>query len=291
METMSTLQTGQTKQRTPRSHAGWSAAEDALLFERAARAQAESRPLKAVFDDVARQTGRRPNSVRNYYYARVKQGDGGAYRHTPAFVPFTEAETRALLEAVLSAQAAGESVRACTLRLGGGDQCAMLRYQNKYRSLIRSKPSLVRSVLADLARRGVSAFDPYAPGSGRRAGRPKKQEQPQRTAAADVVSRLEQVEGLDVQAFLSALGTLALQAVRGADAGTARQSAGADAALQQQLRQQQERYDALCAAFRSLVRVNADFLRQAAVVRTGDLSDYLHALEASLRPCQQLLAE
>ena len=286
MENMSTLQTGQAEARAPRPHAGWSAAENALLVEQAARAQAEGAPHKAEFDDVAQQTGRRPNSVRNYYYARVKEGDGGAYRHTPAFIPFTEAETRALLEAVLSAQAAGESVRACTLRLGEGDHIAMLRYQNKYRSLIRSKPALVRSVLSELAGRGVPAFDPYARGDGRRAGRPRKQEQ--RMAAADVVSRLEQVEGLDVQAFLSALGALALQAVRGGAAA----DGGADEApaLREQLQQQQERYDALCAAFRSLVRINTDFLRQAAVVRTGDLTDYLHALEASLRPCEQLLA-
>ena len=80
-----------------RAHTGWSKAEDALLFERAAKAQSESLPLKAVFDDVARQTGRRPNSVRNYYYARIKQGGDSAYRHSPAFVPFTEAESIPLI--------------------------------------------------------------------------------------------------------------------------------------------------------------------------------------------------
>lgn len=275
-----------------RAHAGWSAAEDALLFERAARAQAESRPLKAVFDDVAQKTDRRPNSVRNYYYARVKQGDSSAYRHNPAFVPFTEAETRGLLEAVLAAQATGESVRACTLRLGGGDQSAMLRYQNKYRSLIRSKPKLVREIIAEMAARGIPAFDPYAAITRRRAGRPRKQEQEISATAADVVSQLERVEGLDVQSLLNALGTLALQAVRGTQrSGSERQSASVEAALRQQLMQQQDRYDALLGSFRSLVRVNADFLRQTAVVRTNDLSEYLHALETSLRPCQQLLAD
>ncbi len=281
METMSPQQT----KRAP--HAGWSSGEDALLFERATTAQAEGRPLKAVFDDVARETGRRPNSVRNYYYARVKQGGEAGYRHAPAFVPFTEPETRALLEAVLAAQAAGESVRACTLRLGSGDQSAMLRYQNKYRSLIRSKPALVQSVLADMAGRGVPAFDPYAAAPARRTGRPRKHARPLARTAADVVARLEQVDGLDVQALLNALGTLALQAVR----GTAAPEPTEAKALYRQLAQQQQRYDALCAAFRALVRVNADFLRQAAVVRTNDLTDYLHALEASLRPCQQLLAE
>ena len=279
MESMSPQQTKRA------ARAGWSSGEDALLFERAAAAQAAGRPLKAVFDDVARQTGRRPNSVRNYYYARVKQG--GGCRHAPAFVPFTEPETRALLEAVLAAQAAGESVRACTLRLGGGDQSAMLRYQNKYRSLVRGKPALVRSVLEDMAGRGVPAFDPYAAGTARRSGRPRRREQPLERAAADVVERLGQVEGLDVQALLKALGTLALRAVQGAPAG------GADGAeaLGRQLARQRERCDALCAALRTLVRVNAEFLHQAAVVRTGDLSDYLRALEDSLRPCERLLAE
>lgn len=154
MESMSPQQTKRA------ARAGWSSGEDALLFERAAAAQAAGRPLKAVFDDVARQTGRRPNSVRNYYYARVKQG--GGCRHAPAFVPFTEPETRALLEAVLAAQAAGESVRACTLRLGGGDQSAMLRYQNKYRSTIRTRPELVRRVMQRLSEEGVAYVSPYA---------------------------------------------------------------------------------------------------------------------------------
>ena len=68
---------------------------------------------------------------------------------------------------------------------------------------------------------------------------------------------------------------------------------GADGAeaLGRQLARQRERCDALCAALRTLVRVNAEFLHQAAVVRTGDLSDYLRALEDSLRPCERLLAE
>lgn len=279
-----------------RTHTGWSKAEDALLFERAAKAQSESLPLKAVFDEVARQTGRRPNSVRNYYYARIKQGGDSAYRHSPAFVPFTEAESVALLEAVLEAQAAGESVRACTLRLGDGDQCAMLRYQNKYRSLIRNRPELVQRVRKDMAARGISTRNPYAP-PARRAGRPSRQ--PSLSAiAVEVASQLEQVDGLDVKALLSSLGALALQAVRGAEtpakpaaALPAEEAAQEEQALRRQLSVQQQRCDALTAAVRSLVRVNAEFLRQAAVVRTTDLSGYLATLETSLQSCRQLLTD
>ena len=76
----------------PRAHAGWTEAEDALLFDLAERARQAGRPLKSVFDEMAKQSGRQPNSVRNYYYARVKSGGEAGGRHSPAFVPFTEEE-------------------------------------------------------------------------------------------------------------------------------------------------------------------------------------------------------
>ena len=51
--------------------AGWSDSENKLLWETADEAQHKGLPLKAVFEQIARQTGRRPNSIRNYYYAQV----------------------------------------------------------------------------------------------------------------------------------------------------------------------------------------------------------------------------
>ena len=73
--------------------AGWSERESNLLWETADEAQQQGLPLKAVFDRIAAQTGRRPNSIRNYYYAQVRQREGGCER--PArFVPFSEEEVR-----------------------------------------------------------------------------------------------------------------------------------------------------------------------------------------------------
>ncbi|HOF99763.1 MAG: hypothetical protein BWY35_01220 [Firmicutes bacterium ADurb.Bin248] len=141
---------------------GWSEAEETLLFERAKKAREHGQPLKSVFDEVAMQTGRKPNSIRNYYYARVKEGacEGAAF-HSAAFVPFTEEEVRALMREVLSAQARGMSVRACTLNMGEGDTRKMLRYQNKYRALVKSDPALVREIILELEAEGTPAFDPY----------------------------------------------------------------------------------------------------------------------------------
>ena len=58
----------------------------------------------------------------------------------------SEEEMRALLRTVLAEQAKGISVRACTLNMGKGDTKTMLRYQNKYRSLIRTNPEFVQKV-------------------------------------------------------------------------------------------------------------------------------------------------
>ncbi len=141
---------------------GWSEAEEEMLFERAKRARERGQPLKSVFDEVAMQTGRKPNSIRNYYYARVKEGMcEGASFHSAAFVPFTDEEVRALMRTVLSAQARGMSVRACTLNMGEGDTRKMLRYQNKYRAVVKSDPALVREIILELEAEGIPAFDPY----------------------------------------------------------------------------------------------------------------------------------
>lgn len=138
---------------------GWSEAESRLLWETADDAQQQGMPLKAVFEQIARQTGRRPNSIRNYYYAQVRQQEGGQER-AARFVPFTQQEVDWLMEQVLVARAAGQSVRACLQKLSGGDHSLMLRYQNKYRAVIKSRPDYVRQVVEKLNARGVECEPP-----------------------------------------------------------------------------------------------------------------------------------
>ena len=59
---------------------GWSEAENHLLWETADEAQQQGLPLKVVFERIAEQTGRRPNSIRNYYYAQVRERGDDAQR-------------------------------------------------------------------------------------------------------------------------------------------------------------------------------------------------------------------
>ena len=80
-----------------RPRTGWNSAEEALLLEAVDRCRAAGEPLKTAFTEAARQTGRRPNSVRNHYYASSK-GTGAA----PAFLPFSEEESLCVMLSALS---------------------------------------------------------------------------------------------------------------------------------------------------------------------------------------------
>ena len=138
---------------------GWSDDESKLLWETADEAQQQGLPLKAVFERIAEKTGRRPNSIRNYYYAQVQKREDGVSR--PArFVPFTQQEVDWLMEQVLTARAQGQSVRSCLQSLAGGDHSLMLRYQNKYRAVLKSRPEYVQKLVEALNARGVPCQTP-----------------------------------------------------------------------------------------------------------------------------------
>ena len=161
MDQQAIIHEGSGRMAFPRAgrRAGWSDVENKLLWETADEAQQQGLPLKAVFEQIARQTGRRPNSIRNYYYAQVREHDGGVER--PArFVPFTQQEVDWLMEQVLVARSAGQSVRSCLQKLSGGDHSLMLRYQNKYRAVIKSRPDYVQDIVERLKSQGVACETP-----------------------------------------------------------------------------------------------------------------------------------
>lgn len=140
-------------------HSGWSEEENKLLWETADEAQVKGLPLKQVFDRIAEQTGRRPNSIRNYYYAQVRQREG-SQAPAPRFVPFAENEVEELVEQVLRARAQGHSVRSCLQEMSGGSHSLMLRYQNKYRSVLKNRPELIRQIMDKLKEEGVECPPP-----------------------------------------------------------------------------------------------------------------------------------
>lgn len=120
-------------------------------------------PLKNVFETIASSTGRKPNSVRNFYYATLKAKAAPpeiATMRVLPFTPFRDEEVLSLLRKVLTARAQGVSVRACVLSLADGDRSLMLRYQNKYRAVLRTQPTLVSRIVEELRAEGIPCPDP-----------------------------------------------------------------------------------------------------------------------------------
>ena len=133
---------------------GWQQEEIDLLFSAVSEAAEQGKPLRDVFADVGAALSRRPKSIRNFYYARVHERPGMAVRQTP-FRSFTEDEVHHLLRQVLIGRGKGQSVRACVTELANGDRAGMLRYQNKYRSILKNKPEMLMEVAEELRMEGL----------------------------------------------------------------------------------------------------------------------------------------
>jgi len=142
-------------------HGGWQKQEIDALQRSIDEAAKTGESLRSVFDRMGETLGRKPNSIRNFYYAQVRAQSQDMGRALP-FETFSQSEVEQLVKSVLTARAQGMSVRACVRKLAGGDRTLMLRYQNKYRSTIRTRPELVRKVMEDLSANGVPFVSPYA---------------------------------------------------------------------------------------------------------------------------------
>ena len=143
-------------------HGGWQQREIDALKTRIGEAERSGDSLRSVFDQLARELGRKPNSIRNFYYAQLRTQESDGMGRALPFETFAPGEVESLLRSVLISRAQGMSVRACVRRLAGGDRTLMLRYQNKYRSTVRARPELVRKVMDDLSREGIPFVSPYA---------------------------------------------------------------------------------------------------------------------------------
>jgi hypothetical protein len=186
------------------TRSGWSEAEEELLRERLSNAAHEGTPLREVFDTVAGETGRKPNSVRNYYYTAMRSRIEGkeepalVRRERSSFTPFTDEEIRQLLKSILAKQASGMSVRACAMTLGDGNRSRMLRFQNKYRSLLKNRRALVEDVMRSMEADGLPYVNPYGlDGRDSLADEPEEREDG-RTLAREMLDAFEEEAGLDL---------------------------------------------------------------------------------------------
>lgn len=142
------------------------------MREEVIRAREENLPKIQAFEAVARKSGLKVNTIRNYYYrylhAQLNTNEKSTVKRktvksgrSVAGKSFTEQEVRTLVMTILQAQAAGESVRGCANRLAKGNAKKMLRFQNKYRNVIASQPEYVETLMEEMSSNGLAYLNPY----------------------------------------------------------------------------------------------------------------------------------
>lgn len=191
---------------------GWKDDEKLMLWDEVKKAHRSGAPLKRVFETVAQRTGRKPNSVRNYYYMKVKE-TGEIEQKPQAFTPFTKEEIYMLLRTLLAAGARGESIRGASLKLADGDKTLMLRYQNKYRSLIKTGRPLVEKVMADMDVEKERYLNPYE--NAKRTALPTKESMYISQSVADALMSSD----IDIKSFFRGLAKIAVLAASKVHAG------------------------------------------------------------------------
>ncbi|GHU66830.1 hypothetical protein FACS1894184_05580 [Clostridia bacterium] len=247
------------------SRGGWKSEEVAALQTAIERANQSGEPLRGVFDDVSRALGRKPNSIRNYYYAQLKSVDFGGQPRAMPFKAFDQQEIRAMLKEVLRGSAAGLSVRSCMARMSDGDKTRMLRYQNKYRSLIKSRPDLVREVMNELEDEGVHCRDPFL---GRTA----------HVSMAQTESRIRESGDPALQQLLSGLNALLSRAADPEQTLAIERMQARQDILQNDLNAVRAQYDNLRSICESVCHTIQGFSAQNAVTRRNQLNEFCSVL-------------
>lgn len=131
----------------------------------------ENKDLSKIFKEYALISGRAQGSVRNYYYKTIKackqneklcQKLGVSKEMFPAFIKeFRDSEAEDLLKLILKGVAEGRSVRSVISTLSNGNEKLALRYQNKYRNLLKNDRELVLKVASTIVDKNGEVVNPY----------------------------------------------------------------------------------------------------------------------------------
>lgn len=149
-----------------KKHSKWDDTQIKKLFSVVEKTKSENKSLLEAFKIFAKKTGRKPNSVRNFYYQEVEnlKNDAGradelgicAKNHNISVAKkFSNEETKKLIKEILRQKCLGNSVRKACLNLANGDAGKMIRYQNKFRSVLCGNKKLYSECLEELRKEGL----------------------------------------------------------------------------------------------------------------------------------------
>ena len=272
---------------------GWREEETQLLWNRVREASVQGAPLREVFESVAAALGRKPNSIRNYYYAQLKERDEPELKRAMPFETFSDDEVRSLVRTILRKKGEGMSVRACVTEMAGGDKARMLRYQNKYRSTLRGRPELIREVMEELRSEGVACGDPY---TARMCAAPEEMmaQAAQRVRNMGEPALFKMIEGMNALIDMAmkkeeesvSTGGAGSEALERALMERDRLSARVDL-LRIALDDEQKKSEAFCAAGTAVVNEIRAFLAMSEFKRAQELGGFCRTLEMRLPELEQ----
>lgn len=134
---------------------GYTEEEAKSLVEYVKEGRKKGKTLTYLFETYGINHGRAKGSVRNYYYALMKNPKGderivklldGSELSVEKIREFTEEETDEILHGILKEKSKGVSVRRAICNLSGGDDKLMLRLQNKYRNTLKKQPQRIEAI-------------------------------------------------------------------------------------------------------------------------------------------------
>ncbi len=138
---------------------GYTEEEAKNLIEFIKDGKSKGKTLTYLFETYGLKRGRAKGSVRNYYYALMKNEKqderivrllDGSRLSVEKIREFTEEETDRVLKDILTEKSKGLSVRRAIFNLSGGDDKLMLRLQNKYRNTLKKEPERIASIASGL---------------------------------------------------------------------------------------------------------------------------------------------
>lgn len=138
---------------------GYTEEEAKKLIEFVSDGKRKGKTLTYLFESYGQAHGRAKGSVRNYYYALMKNAKGderivrlldGKSLSVEKIKEFTEEETQKAIRSILAEKSKGVSIRKAICNLAQGDDKLMLRLQNKYRNTLKKQPDTIRQIAKEL---------------------------------------------------------------------------------------------------------------------------------------------
>jgi hypothetical protein len=277
-----------------------------MMEEEVGKAREKNYPITRAFEAVAKQSGLKLNTIRNYYYRsrteRPEPVDGEIRRGLGR--AFSDDEIDDLMKEMLAAQAKGESVRGCARRLANNDPQLLLRYQNKYRNVVAKRKPYVMELIREMREKGVESIDPYE--KERLSKKDNTRDKDQLLATiSELMENIKQIPGCRAETLFDGLLEMSRAAIEGVHTDEdedeaqylggrlsemermARHAKAEALSYKQELEYSQNQLQRVQEDLERIKQVNRDFLKLPQTEKLAGMSAYLEYLSACTGKRQQ----